>query len=65
MQNCMKMAMMSDRESKIADKMAGGIARQKVSMIVIVNKMVNEIASEITSKMSCKIASGMASGMVT
>ena len=53
MQNCMKMAKMSDRESKIADKMAGGIARQKMSMIVIVNKMVNEIASEITSKMPC------------
>ena len=57
--------MMSKRESKIADIMAGGIARQKVSMIVIVNKMVNEIASEITLKMSCKMASGMASGMAT
>ena len=56
---------MSKRESKVADTMAGGIARQKVSMIVIVNKMVNEIASEITRKMSCKMASGMASGMAT
>ena len=47
------MAMMSKRETKIADIMAGGIVRQKVSMIVIVNKMVNEIASEIISKMPC------------
>ena len=59
------MAMMSKRESKVADTMAGGIARQKVSMIVIVKKMVNEIASEITRKMSCKMANGMASRMAT
>ena len=52
--------MMRKRESKKADIMERGIRRQKVSMIVIVNKMVNEIASEITSKMSCKMASGMA-----
>ena len=56
MQNGRKNGNDEERESKIADIMAGGIRRQKVSMIVIVNKMVNEIASEITSKM----ASGMA-----
>ena len=48
------MVMMSKRESKKADIMARGIARQKVSMLVIVNKMVNEIVSEITRKYHVK-----------